>query len=81
MTSNLARQKAAQAWCKETTKHIEMDVALAEAFAEILDELLPPPETRWECPFCGREMKGLDVYPNEPCCGEVGRAQKAEVET
>lgn len=38
------------------------------------------PETRWECPFCGREMKGLDVFPNEACCGEVGRAQKVMVE-
>ena len=39
MATNLAREKAAQAWCKETTKHKEMDVELAEAFAEILDEI------------------------------------------
>src|SRR3990167_9548438 len=37
--TNWAREKAAQAWCKESTKHKEMDVELAEAFAEILDEI------------------------------------------
>lgn len=31
-----ARELAAQAWCKEETKHTDMDVNLAEAFAEIL---------------------------------------------
>lgn len=31
---------------------------------------------KWECPFCGREMKGLDIFPNEACCGEVSHAQK-----
>lgn len=43
MTTELARHKAAQAWCKETTKHKEMDAELAEAFAEILDEILSRP--------------------------------------
>ena len=33
-------------------------------------------EYKWECPFCGRQMKGLDIFPNEACCGEVGHAQK-----
>lgn len=28
---SLARQKAATAWCKETTKHKVMDIELAEA--------------------------------------------------
>jgi hypothetical protein len=31
-----ARQKAAQAWCTENTKFIEMNPALAEEFAKIL---------------------------------------------
>lgn len=40
MASEQARQKAAQAWCTEKTKHKEMDTDLAEAFAEILDEYI-----------------------------------------
>ena len=39
MTSSLAKQKAAQAWCFDSTKHIPLDPVLAEAFAEILDEI------------------------------------------
>lgn len=39
MASNPSLQKAAQAWCKPTTEKIIMDVILAEAFAEILDEV------------------------------------------
>jgi hypothetical protein len=31
-----AREIAATAWCTENTSHIEMDVDLAEAFADIL---------------------------------------------
>lgn len=38
MASKLAREKAAQAWCKPTTEKIVLNSALAEAFAEILDE-------------------------------------------
>ena len=37
MASKWAREKAAQAWCKEKTKDKVMDIDLAEAFAEILD--------------------------------------------
>ena len=33
---DIARQQAAQAWCKETTSGKEMDVTLAEEFAQIL---------------------------------------------
>ena len=51
MTTNLAREKAAQAWCKDTTKHKEMDVDLAEAFAEILDEI-------WSQPWLGNATTG-----------------------
>ena len=40
MASELARGIAAQAWCTETTNGIEMDVRLAEAFAERLDEYI-----------------------------------------
>ena len=39
MATELAIQKAAQAWCKETTSHKEMDSELAEAFAEIIDDI------------------------------------------
>ena len=38
-----ARQKAVQAWCKETTKDKVMDVELCEAFAEIIEELTSQP--------------------------------------
>ena len=43
MASELARQKAAQAWCTEKTSRTEMDVVLAEAFAEILDDIQSQP--------------------------------------
>ena len=39
MATELARQRAAQVWCKETTSSKVMDVELAEAFAEIIDEI------------------------------------------
>jgi len=39
MTTNLARHRAAQAWCKPTTAHIDMQPELAEVFAEIIDEI------------------------------------------
>lgn len=32
----LMREKAAQAWCHSTTSKIDMDVVLAEVFAEML---------------------------------------------
>jgi hypothetical protein len=38
MVSKIAMEKAAQAWCKSKTSNIEMDVNLAEAFAEIIEE-------------------------------------------
>jgi len=46
MATQLSREKAAQAWCKETTSNKIMDVELAEAFAEILDEI-------WSKPWLG----------------------------
>ena len=51
MATELAIQKAAQAWCRESTKHIEMDVDLAEAFADILDEI-------WSKPWLGNATTG-----------------------
>ncbi len=33
-------ERAAQVWCTEKTKHKEMDVELAEEFANILDEYI-----------------------------------------
>ena len=38
MASEKALQRAAQAWCTETTKKKTMDPVLAEAIANILDE-------------------------------------------
>jgi len=38
MARELARQRAAHAWCTPETEHIEMDVILGEAFADILEE-------------------------------------------
>lgn len=46
MTKELARQKAAQAWCKDTTSHVGMIPELAEAFAEILQEATKATATR-----------------------------------
>lgn len=40
MASELARQKSAQAWCADLTSHTEMDVNLAEVFADILDKYI-----------------------------------------
>jgi hypothetical protein len=37
--SAVALQKAAQAWCRSTTSKKVMDPDLAEAFAEIIDEI------------------------------------------
>ena len=38
MATENARRKAAQAWCKSATSAKVMDIELAEAFAEIIDE-------------------------------------------
>jgi len=51
MATDLALQKAAQAWCKETTKNKVMDADLAESFAEILDEI-------WSQPWLGNATTG-----------------------
>ena len=40
MATQLAREKSAQAWCKPATSDKIFDVELAEAFADILDEVL-----------------------------------------
>ena len=41
--NEFARQKAAQAWCKDTTKNKIMDIELCEAFAGIIEELTSQP--------------------------------------
>ena len=51
MASNLARERAAQAWCQPETSGIEMDARLAEAFAAILDEV-------WTQPWLGNATTG-----------------------
>ena len=38
MASKYALMRAAQAWCKSTTRDKVMDTELAEAFADIIDE-------------------------------------------
>lgn len=38
MASQAAIERAAQAWCQPKASHVEMDVDLAEAFAEIINE-------------------------------------------
>jgi hypothetical protein len=40
---NFARERAAQCWCTPETQSIEMDVVLAEAFAQILVEEMYQP--------------------------------------
>lgn len=51
MSMELCREKAAQAWCKDSTSHLEMDVELCEAFAEILNEI-------WSQPWLGNATTG-----------------------
>lgn len=46
MASSLSRERAAQAWCTPETEKKVMDVELAEAFANILDEI-------WSKPWLG----------------------------
>ena len=46
MATELSRQKVAQAWCTPTTSSKVMDSELAEAFADILDEI-------WSKPWLG----------------------------
>ena len=46
MSMEWCREKAAQAWCKPATEHLTMIPELAEAFAQILNEI-------WEMPLLG----------------------------
>ena len=72
---------------KYSAESILDDTAFLHAMGHIREKLfvrdhlfIEESETKWECPFCGREMKGLDIFPNEACCGEVGRAQKVVID-
>ena len=51
MASQLSLQKAAQAWHKPETQHIQMDYTLAIAFAEVLDDI-------WSKPWLGNATTG-----------------------
>ena len=51
MASELSRQRAAQAWCKQNTSGKEMDSDLAEAFADIIEEI-------WTQPWLGNATTG-----------------------
>lgn len=46
MASDIALQKAAQAWCTSRTQSIIMNEVLAEAFADIIDSI-------WDRPWLG----------------------------
>lgn len=48
---DLARQRAAQAWCQPETSGIVMDPRLAEAFARILEDV-------WSKPWLGNATTG-----------------------
>lgn len=48
---SLARERVAQAWCTPETESITMDPRLAEAFANILDEV-------WRKPWLGNATTG-----------------------
>ena len=50
-SSEAAREKAAQAWCTPKTEKKIMDVELAEAFADILEEI-------WAQPWLGNATTG-----------------------
>lgn len=47
----LSREKAAQAWCKPSTRKKAFDADLAEAFAEILEDI-------WSKPWLGNATTG-----------------------
>ena len=51
MATDLSLQKAAQAWLKPNTSSKVMDIELAIAFAEILDEI-------WVKPWLGNATTG-----------------------
>lgn len=55
MASKLATEKAAQIWCTPKTAHIEMNVVLAGAIAEVFDEILSQP---WLGNATTRELLG-----------------------
>lgn len=44
--SKLALEKAAQIWCRPDCEMVDMDIRLAHAFAEVLDEV-------WSKPWLG----------------------------
>ena len=51
MATDLASEKAAQAWCTPKTEKKVLDTELAEAFADILDEI-------WSKPWLGNATTG-----------------------
>jgi hypothetical protein len=70
---------AAQAWCKDKTKHIEMDSDLAEAFAEILDPYILDNYVLEKiiCPI----MSGPVQVPLNTSCGTGYQLFKAHCQT
>ena len=51
MATRISREKAGQAWCTPSTSSKVMDAELAEAFAEILDDI-------WSRPWLGNATTG-----------------------
>ena len=60
MSSELARQRAAQAWCESDTEGIIIIPELAFAFADIIDEIWSKP---WQscAGTCGIGTKAGDI--------------------
>jgi len=54
MTKEQAREKAAQAWCKDKTSNKVLDVDLVEAFAEIIMEVYQQ--------GCNETINGIGMY-------------------
>jgi hypothetical protein len=73
MATELSLGKAAQAWCKDKTSHKEMDADLAEAFAEILDEI-------WSQPWLGNAttQELVDELHARTLCPECSNYRTAD---
>jgi hypothetical protein len=62
--SDLSIQTAATAWCQDTTSHIEMDVELATAFAEIIEDI-------WSKPWLGNATTKELLDELNARCGDL----------
>lgn len=74
MATELSRGKAAQAWCTPKTEKKVMDVELAEAFANILDEI-------WSKPWLGNATTAELLDELKARCEVNGTLQYKTVES